>query len=511
MSDGRKAAIFLDRDGTIIEDRGHLRSPGDVHFLPGSLAALQKLSDAFPLFLVTHQVGVARGFLSMNQVAEVNRYLTDALRGHGIELTDVYVCPHAREEGCICCKPSPWFLRRAAEEYGLDLSRSYMIGDHPHDVFTGTAAGATGIYVLTGHGLRHRSELGEGSRIVVPGIEDATRIVLAETEFSEDNHDSVEEAAFRLRRGGVVAFPTETVYGLGANAYDEAAAARIFAIKERPRFDPLIVHIPDMSWLSKLAGQVPDPARRLAEAFWPGPLTLVLPRLPIIPDLTVAGLDTVALRVPDHPLARQLLARTEVPLAAPSANRFSSISPTEAEHVQQGFEQGVDLILDGGPCRVGVESTIIGFQDDKPVLLRPGGIGLEEIERVIGEPVVREQRNEDAKSSPVAAPGMSRRHYSPKTPMRLFGGGETLPRPPPDKRAGLLVARPRAPEETTGFRLVETLSENGEMEEIARHLFSALRRLDQAGVDLIYAELGTESGLGRAINDRLRRAAADLE
>ncbi len=365
----KRPAVFLDRDGTIIEDRGHLRSPKEVCFLPETESALRRLNEYFSLFLVTHQVGVARGLLQMHEVEEVNRHITATLLEQGVKLTDIYVCPHERKEGCRCCKPSPWFLQQAAEKYGLDLGLSYMIGDHAHDVLTGTAAGATGIYVLTGHGLRHRDELPVTQRIVAADIGDASRMIINE-QFPGTNLDAeLEPAARALRRGGLVAFPTETVYGLGANVYDAAAVAKIFAIKQRPRFDPLIVHMPDMTWISKLTRHMPPLALKLAEAFWPGPLTLVLPRRPEIPDLAVAGLNTVAVRVPDHPLARQLLYHAGVPVAAPSANRFGSVSPTTAEHVRHSLTSGVDLILDGGPCQVGVESTIIGFQDGKPGIL----------------------------------------------------------------------------------------------------------------------------------------------
>lgn len=510
MNSGKnKPAVFLDRDGTIIEDRGHLRSPEEVRFLPGAIDALRSLSRSFSLFIVTHQVGVARGFLSMPEVDKVNQHVASILLRYGVELTEIYVCPHERADKCRCCKPSPWFLQRAAEKYDLDLGRSYMIGDHPHDVTTGQAAGATGIYVLSGHGLKHRAELGIGERIVAAGIGDAARMIVNE-QFPSDDDSEVEEAARILRRGGLVALPTETVYGLGANVYDESAAARVFSVKKRPRFDPLIVHIPDISWMSLLVTEIPFLAKILAEAFWPGPLTLVLPRRPEIPDLAVAGLPTAAVRVPDHEMTRRVLRQAGVPAAAPSANRFGGVSPTTAAHVRQGLGAKVDMIVDGGPCQVGVESTIIGFQEGKPVLLRPGGIPVERIEKTTGVPVIRESSLDNVENNRVVSPGRLLRHYSPAKPMRLFAAADEVPVPPPGENWFLLLRQPRE-EGTEDYLHVEVLSATGDEQEIARRLFAALREAEQSSADLIMAEIGPDQGLGLAVNDRLRRAAAEAE
>ncbi len=508
MSNTPRAAVFLDRDGTIIEDRGDLRQPGDVRFLPETFAALRQLGQHFPLFLVTNQSGVGHGRLSLGEVESVNRQVAAVLRCEGIELGGIYVCPHAPQDRCRCAKPSPLLLRQAAAEHRLDLRRSYMVGDHPHDVRAGLAAGATGIYVLSGHGLRHRHELGDEPRLVVANIGEAAAAILDECQLAAAGEDALlQQAARLLRRGRLVAFPTETVYGLGGNAYDPAAVARIFAVKERPRFDPLIVHVPDASWLERLAQAVPELAWRLAEAFWPGPLTLVLPRRECIPELVVSGLSTVALRVPDHPLALALLRRVGLPLAAPSANRFGGVSPTCAAHVADGLATGVDLILDGGPCRVGVESTIIGFADGQPVLLRPGGVAVEQIAAVAGCQVLRPVARPGGDQA-MPAPGMLERHYSPGKPVRLLAAGAAIPRPPADQPSALLLASRRPAAETAGYAWVECLSSQGDLAEMARHLFAALRRLDQSAAAVIVAETVAEHGLGLAINDRLRRAAA---
>jgi L-threonylcarbamoyladenylate synthase len=297
-----------------------------------------------------------------------------------------------------------------------------------------------------------------------------------------------------LRQGGVIALPTETVYGLAANALDPLAVAKIFEAKARPRFDPLIVHVPDAAALEPLVASMPEPAHRLARRFWPGPLTLVLPKKPIVPDIVTAGLPSVAVRVPDHPIAQRLLRAVGVPLAAPSANRFGSVSPTTAEHVRQEFGGLVPVVLDGGPCRAGVESTVISLLDE-PTLLRPGGLEVEAIEGVIG-PVRRLDPSEQQR---VVAPGMLMRHYAPRT--RLVVDGT---RPP--GRVGLLAFQ--SPADPSGYAAVEVLSTTGDLREAAANLFAAMRRLDALGLDAIVAERVPEEGLGLAINDRLRRASA---
>jgi L-threonylcarbamoyladenylate synthase len=308
------------------------------------------------------------------------------------------------------------------------------------------------------------------------------------------------EAAERLRAGGLVAFPTETVYGLGANALDPEAVARIFEAKGRPSFDPLIVHLPDAREVGRVA-IVTDPRfRTLAARFWPGPLTLVLPRRPELPEIVTAGLPAVGVRVPGHSVARALLAAAGVPVAAPSANPFGSVSPTTAQHVAEGLGDRVDLILDGGPCRVGVESTVLSLVDDPPVILRPGGVSREELEAALGRPL--EVR---ASSSRPLSPGLLERHYATRTPLRLLEGPAPA-LPPAPGRVGLL-AFTQAPE-GHGYAALEVLAPDGRLTTAAARLFAALRRLDGLGLDLLVAEPVPEEGLGRAILDRLRRAAA---
>jgi len=299
-----------------------------------------------------------------------------------------------------------------------------------------------------------------------------------------------------LSRGEVVGLPTETVYGLAADALQPEAAARIFAVKQRPFFDPLIVHVADLAGAEPYVAAWPAGAVALAEAFWPGPLTLVVPKRPAIPDLVTSGLPFVALRAPRHPLAQALLRAYGRPLAAPSANRFGRISPTTAAAVVEELGAGVPLVLDGGPCAVGLESTIVAFPDGVPTLLRAGGIPLEEIERVAGKVSLDKKGN-------AAAPGQLPQHYAPRTPLRVV---ESVAAVGLEERAGTgLLAW--GVFDGTGFAAVRNLSPGQSPTEAAAHFFSHLRELDASGVRRIVALGLPEEGLGRAINDRLKRAA----
>jgi L-threonylcarbamoyladenylate synthase len=305
----------------------------------------------------------------------------------------------------------------------------------------------------------------------------------------------VHEAARLLRSGELVSIPTETVYGLAANAFDVDAVIRIFEVKQRPRFDPLIVHIGRREELLTLVRKVPPQAQALIERFWPGPLTLVLPKTDRVPDIVTSGLDTVGVRMPSHPLALELLRMLDFPLSAPSANPFGYVSPTTAQHVLDQLGGTVPYVLDGGPCTVGVESTIVGWENGNATIHRVGGIAVEAIEKVIGR--VAERRSG---TNPVA-PGMLDGHYAPRK--RLLQG----------EMSRLLDEHAHERVGTIGFSIDhgaavnEVLSPAGDLHEAARNLFAALRRLDASNVDLILAEVFPEQGLGRAINDRLRRAS----
>ncbi|MTK05024.1 L-threonylcarbamoyladenylate synthase [Micromonospora sp. CP22] len=306
------------------------------------------------------------------------------------------------------------------------------------------------------------------------------------------------EAAALLRTGGLVAFPTETVYGLGANALDARAAARIFEAKQRPSFDPLITHLADAADLEPLVGPVSPAVAALAARFWPGPLTLIVDRPEQIPPIVTSGLDSMAVRVPDQEHARRLIAAAGVPVAAPSANRFGQLSPTRAEHVVHGLGTAVDLVLDGGPSRCGIESTIVDARGERPVVLRLGALPVEELEKVTGPVTVR-----PGNSGQPVAPGTLAAHYAPRTPLRLVPGAELADAAGAGR--GCLAFRDRP---AGAWTAVEVLSAAGDLTEAAARLFDALHRLDAAGVVEIVAEPVPEMGVGRAVNDRLRRAAA---
>ena len=313
--------------------------------------------------------------------------------------------------------------------------------------------------------------------------------------------EQIQEAAKLLRGGGVVALPTETVYGLGANAFNERALARIFEIKRRPSFDPLILHISHSGYLNDLVTNVPASAQKLIDKFWPGPLTIVLPKKPVVPDIATSGLPGVALRMPSNEIALKLIDSTGAPVAAPSANLFGSVSPTTADHVSQQLGGAVDMIIDGGPCAIGIESTIISFMTQTPALLRPGGVELEKIEDIIGKVTIPE-RTELVNHSP----GRSEQHYATSTPLLQINDIKEIASI--DKKAGLLSLDPIDESALpSNIKSVEILSKNSDLRQAACNLFAAMRRLDASGVELIGALPVPNTGLGLAINDRLYRAA----
>ena len=308
--------------------------------------------------------------------------------------------------------------------------------------------------------------------------------------------NNIQQAQKHLATGELVAIPTETVYGLAANALNVHAVAKIFEVKNRPTFDPLIVHIAYPSDVEKYAAVFPGPARDLAMKFWPGPLTLLLPKRDIIPDLVTAGLKTVGLRCPNHPLALGLLRAAGFPLAAPSANPFGYISPTTAQHVQDQLGDKIPFILDGGASAVGLESTIVGFERGEISIHRLGGLSVEAIEAVVGNVKVKTHS-----SSNPQTPGQLDSHYAPRKKM-VVGNINELMRKHYGERVGVLSFKISY---AADYSFV--LSKNGSPTEAAQNIFSMLRALDQSPVDLIIAELVPEQGVGRAINDRLKRAS----
>ena len=315
---------------------------------------------------------------------------------------------------------------------------------------------------------------------------------------------SIEEAAAVLRRGGLVAFPTETVYGLGANALDPAAVDRIFQAKERPAYNPLIAHVADAAGARQLAAEWPETAERLSQAFWPGPLTLVLPKRLEVPDAVTAGLPAVALRVPAHPVALALITAARIPVAAPSANRFTQLSPTTATHVVKGLGDRVDLVLDGGPTMVGIESTVVDLTGDAPVMLRPGIISLDEISRAAG--CTATAAGELTGTAARRSPGMMERHYAPRAELRILSDQEVDAQAEAAGsglrgRVGAVMIHPplmtadhvlELPDDPAGY---------------ARQLYAALHTLDDLGCRLILVEPVPETPAWAGVRDRLRRAA----
>jgi len=306
-------------------------------------------------------------------------------------------------------------------------------------------------------------------------------------------------AIHELVNDGIVAIPTETVYGLAGNARNETALRKIFILKNRPFYNPLIVHIRSSAYLNTVAQNIPEIAMKLARHFWPGPLTLVLEKQMDISDLVTAGKNTVAVRVPNHALTLELLNQLEFPLAAPSANPFGSISPTSAQHVQNYFGKKLKVIVEGGNCERGIESTIIGFEENQPVLYRHGSISMEEIEKVAGSVKVIVKNEHDPQ-----APGMLSRHYAPITTTYLTNNVPELTKQFPQKKIGVLMFKDSI--KAKGIAKVEVLSEAGNIQEAAKNLYAALHRLDKANLDLIIAERFPNEDLGRSINDRLERA-----
>jgi L-threonylcarbamoyladenylate synthase len=311
----------------------------------------------------------------------------------------------------------------------------------------------------------------------------------------------IEKAKSLLTNGDLVAIPTETVYGLAGNALNPEAVALIFETKNRPAFDPLILHTSSIERVEDFVIAFPEKLKILAEAFWPGPLTLLLPRKAIVPDLVTSGLDRVAVRVPNHPFTLTLLESLDFPLAAPSANPFGYISPTKPEHVEAQLGAKIQYILDGGACEVGIESTIVGLEEDEIVIYRLGGLEIAEIEKLVGPVTIK-----DHSSSNPQAPGLLESHYAPRKPF-ILGDLKILVEENLGKGTDFAVLSFSEffPEIPRGNQIA--LSSDRNLHEAAQNLFSAMRKLDEGSSTVILAELLPEEGLGRAINDRLRRAA----
>lgn len=322
---------------------------------------------------------------------------------------------------------------------------------------------------------------------------------------------SLHEAGAALAEGKLVAIPTETVYGLGADAFNVEAVARVFEAKARPSFDPLIVHIARLEDLTKVASFIPPKAQMLADHLWPGPLTMILPKRSEVPDIVTSGLPTVAVRFPQHPIARKIIEISGTAIAAPSANPFGYLSPTRADHVARLLGDKIDYLVDGGACEVGVESTVIDMTLERPKILRPGGMPIERIIEIIGQVEVPEK-----KSAVISSPGQLDSHYAPSTQLFLFEYGKLevqnvrrlIDNFEPGTIAAIVFDDMRAQEaRRAGFSTVFTLSSNGTMRDAAAQLFALLHELDARKFSVLVAEKCPDEGLGRAINDRLYRAS----
>ena len=307
------------------------------------------------------------------------------------------------------------------------------------------------------------------------------------------------KAAEILNRKELVAIPTETVYGLAGNIYSETAIKKIFEMKSRPFFNPLIVHIHSMEQVQDLAVDFPEKAKQLAKVFWPGSLTLILPKKESVPDLITAGKDTVGIRMPNHPLTLELLKNLPFPLAAPSANPFTHISPTKAQHVKNYFDGKLEMVLDGGNCANGIESTIVGFENGEPVVYRLGSISTEEIEKVIGKVSVRNNKEQAPN-----APGMLEKHYAPRTKTYLVTDITDFIAKHPNKKIGLLLHS--TDHQDYKVSQIVYLSKTGNLKEAATNLYNAMHQMDRYDLDMIVAQRLPDQDLGKSINDRLERA-----
>ena len=412
----------------------------------------------------------------------------------------------------IPTKPDPTLLHRLMERMGASQENTLFVGDSNVDIQTAKNGGLTSCGVLWG--FRSRQELEqEGADYLASTPEDLLTLILGEKGGRETRHlgpEDVEEAAAILRSGGLVGIPTETVYGLGANGLDPEAVAHIFEAKGRPQDNPLILHIPSADHLERYCADIPQSAFDLARACWPGPLTMILKRRPIVPDVVTAGMDTVGMRCPSHPVCRAILQAAEVPVAAPSGNTSGRPSPTTAAHMAEDMDGRIDAIVDGGPCSVGVESTIVDLTVMPPRLLRPGGVTLEQLRDALGEVAVDPAvtRLMGAGEQP-RAPGMKYRHYAPKAPVTVVQGAPAAAaryiqaHMAPgdgvicfDEYAGLFAGHP-----------LEQLGPSTDVPEQARRVFEALRWFDGTGVSHIWAQCPAAAGIGLAVANRLNKAA----
>jgi L-threonylcarbamoyladenylate synthase len=483
----RRSAVFLFGDSLVIDDIEVQKSADRI---PDTIDALKRLSQRFLLFVVTTQKRSSDGnSISKNEGNSLR--LHRILAKYDVTIQEWYVCP----DDCIPSNPA--FLPEAEKSYGVDISRSFVIGNHPQDVAMGQELGCYGLYLMTGCGSEHLDEV-PMDNLVFHSLRDALSWIDTHPQREESLREEIRKGVDAIRAGGLTVFPTETVYGLGADALNAEAVVKIFEAKERPFQDPLISHVCDRAQVVPMVSELPERAVKLMDAFWPGPLTLVLPKSRIVPDVVTGGNPTVAVRMPRHPLALELIRQAGTPIAAPSANTFGKTSPTTAQHVKDQLAGKFDAIIDGGACRVGVESTVLSLVGDVPVLLRPGGVTIEEIESVIGKISVKAPERELVFDSP----GMFPSHYAPVTPMIMVDDPSVYAH---ETNVAIMLFKPS---EVEYAGTVFVLSQDGDARSAAAKLYQTMRRIDELHYRLIIAQRLPDSGLGIAVNDRMSRAAA---
>ncbi len=493
----RKPAVFLDRDGALIGDTGIPEKPQDITISTDTAKSLLRLQENYSLFVVTNQSRVSCGGRIREEVNCINNNLEAMLKEKGVDIKKWYIAPYYREESCNYIKLNPSFLLTAAEEFNLSLDKSFFIGDHPRDVAIGDMEGVFGLYVLTRHGRNHLRDL-PLNKLLFHKLRDAVSWILEHPDAEMDIKRTIHAGAASVRKGSLVAFPTETVYGLGADALNPEAVANIFKAKKRPLHDPLIVHVSEKKQVIPLVSELSKKAKILMKYFWPGPLTLVFTKSDIVPDIVTAGNPTVAVRMPSNPIALEFIDLAGTAIAAPSANLFGYTSPTAADHVRVQLEGEYDILINGGACRVGVESTVLSLVNDYPVILRPGGVSIDEIQSMIG-PV---GTSSDSGTVDHDSPGMMPNHYATNTPLVVFSEIPEGLRESGD--VGIMLP---GPSEIDFAGPVEVLSETGDMRDAAVNLYAAMRRLDSMGLRMIATYRFPEYGLGIAVNDRLARAS----
>lgn len=495
-----KPALFLDLKGLWVESAADAGAPGEGRPYPDIIPALLTLQEHYLLFVVTLRPETATDPPRSRTDDGVDPVLSGILSRGGVKIQEWVVCLYARNHHVPRHRYKDGrSVRQMAEDYGLDLQRSFVIGGHSRDVRFAEEIGACALHLLTGEGGRHLTDL-PADTFLFHRFADASAWVLRHPDYKAALKQSIDEAVRSIRGGGVAAFPTETVYGLGADVFQPDAVAKIFQVKGRPQSNPLIAHIADAGQVALLASVVPDAARCLMDAFWPGPLTLVLPKQETVPDVVTGGLPTVGIRMPAQPIALDLIRRCGTPLAAPSANRFTCTSPTTATHVNDQLGDRCPVVIDGGACRVGVESTVVSFADAVPVILRPGGIPNEAIAERLG--CVNGFARSVAPAAPAESPGMMPNHYAPATKLSAYHEIPEAYRSRSD--VGIILFRPS----TLPYSgVVEILSGCGDAQEAAANFFAAVQRLDCLDLREIVVEYAPDHGLGRALNNRLSKAA----